>query len=132
VPAATRSGWRVLTASRDVMMSAPRELCGGLAFITAPAAPFVPEAMRGRPAVATIVLWAGPQSEGSAGLAPLAAPGEPAVDRVGPISYAELQQTMDPGATSGHRDYVKGGFMSQMSGVSPRSSSSSAIRVLSS
>jgi FAD/FMN-containing dehydrogenase len=105
----------VLTAFRDVMMCAPRELCGGLAFITAPPAPFVPEALRGRPVVATIVLWAGPESEGVAGLAPLAALGEPAVDRVGPISYAELQQTMDPGAPSGHRDYFKGGFMTQMS-----------------
>jgi FAD/FMN-containing dehydrogenase len=113
-------GREVLTAFRDVMMSAPRELCGGLAFLTAPPAPFVPAHLRGRPVVATIVLWAGPESEGVAGLAPLDALGEPVVDRVGPIAYAELQQTMDAGAPAGHRDYFKGGFMSQMSDAAIR------------
>jgi FAD/FMN-containing dehydrogenase len=35
-------GVEAFTAFRDVMMGAPKELCGGLAFVTAPPAPWVP------------------------------------------------------------------------------------------
>jgi FAD/FMN-containing dehydrogenase len=108
-------GREVLTAYRDVMMSAPKELCGGLAFITAPPAPFVPEEYRGKEIAATIVLWAGDPAEAEAGIAPLAALGEPIVDLVHQIPYAELQGIMDAGAPAGKRDYFKGGFMSELS-----------------
>jgi len=117
-------GREVLTAYRDVMMSAPQELCGGLAFITAPPAPFVPEEYRGKEIAATIVLWAGDPAEAEEGIAPLAALGEPIVDLVHPISYAELQGIMDAGAPAGKRDYFKGGFMSSRMSRSTTSSRS--------
>jgi FAD/FMN-containing dehydrogenase len=104
-------GAEVLAAFRDVMMLAPKELCGGLAFLTAPPAPWVPEALRGTPVVAIIVLWAGDPADGPASMAALDALGEPIVDHIGEIGYTELQQIMDPGAPAGHRDYFKGGFM---------------------
>jgi FAD/FMN-containing dehydrogenase len=108
-------GVEVLTAFRDVMMAAPKELCGGLAFLTAPPAPWVPEALKGAAVVAIIVLWAGDPADGPAGMAALDALGEPAVDHIGEIDYTELQQIMDPGAPAGHRDYFKGGFMRTLS-----------------
>ncbi|MFZ0091918.1 MAG: FAD-binding oxidoreductase [Solirubrobacteraceae bacterium] len=108
-------GVEVLTAFRDVMMGAPQELCGGLAFLTAPPAPWVPEAIRGMPVAAIIVLWAGDPADGPAAMAGLDALGEPVVDHIGEIGYAELQQIMDPGAPPGHRDYFKGGFMRTLS-----------------
>ncbi len=108
-------GREVLAAFRDVMMAEPAELCGGLAFITAPHAPFVPEEYRGEVVAATIVLWAGDPAQADAGLAPLAALGTPIVDNVHPMPYTQLQQTMDPGAPAGKRDYFKGGFMSELS-----------------
>ena len=104
-------GVEVLGAFRDVMMVAPMQLCGGLAFLTAPPAPWVPEAVRGRPVAAIIVLWAGDPVDGPAAMAALDALGTPLVDHIGEIGYAELQQIMDPGAPAGHRDYFKGGFM---------------------
>ena len=104
-------GVEVLRAFRDVMMVAPKELCGGLAFLTAPPAAWVPERIKGKPVAAIIVLWAGDPADGPVAIAELDALGEPVVDHVGEISYAELQQTMDPGAPAGHRDYFKGGFM---------------------
>jgi FAD/FMN-containing dehydrogenase len=104
-------GVEVLTAFRDVMMAAPKELCGGLAFLTAPPAPWVPEAIRGNPVVAIIVLWAGDPADGPAAMTALDALGDPVVDHIGEIDYTELQQIMDPGAPAGHRDYFKGGFM---------------------
>jgi FAD/FMN-containing dehydrogenase len=108
-------GVEVLTAFRDVMMGAPKELCGGLAFLTAPPAPWVPEAIRGTAMVAIIVLWAGDPGDGAAAVAALDALGEPVVDHIGEIEYTELQQIMDPGAPAGHRDYFKGGFMDSLS-----------------
>jgi FAD/FMN-containing dehydrogenase len=104
-------GVEVLAAFRDVMMRAPKELCGGLAFLTAPPAPWVPETVRGTPVVAIIVLWAGDPAGGPAAMAGLDALGEPVLDHLGEIHYTELQQIMDPGAPAGHRDYFKGGFM---------------------
>jgi FAD/FMN-containing dehydrogenase len=108
-------GREVLRAYRDVMMAAPKELCGGLAFITAPPAPFVPEEYRGKVVAATIVLWAGAPEDAAGGIAALDALGESIVDLVRPQSYAELQQLMDKGAPSGKRDYFKGGFMTELS-----------------
>jgi FAD/FMN-containing dehydrogenase len=107
-------GREVLTAFRDVMMTAPQELCGGLAFLTAPPAPWVPAEIRQTPVVALIALWAGDPADAAAGMAALDALGEATVDHIAPIPYAELQQIMDPGAPAGHRDYFKGGFMSRM------------------
>ncbi len=108
-------GVEVLSAFRDVMMAAPKELCGGLAFLTAPPAPWVPEGVRGKAVVAIIVVWAGDPNEGTAAMAKLEALGEPLVDHIGQVDYAELQQVMDPGAPAGHRDYFKGGFMHNLS-----------------
>lgn len=64
--------------------------------------------------MATIVLWAGGERDGSAHIAALDALGEPAVDRVGPVAYTDVQKIMDPGAPAGHRDYFKGGFMTEL------------------
>jgi FAD/FMN-containing dehydrogenase len=100
---------------RDLMAREPKELCGGMAILTAPPAPFVPDELRGAPVVGLMVLWAGDPSEAEAGIAPLDALGEPAVDMVRPMAYTEFQQLMDQGAPAGHRDYFKGGFISEVS-----------------
>ena len=60
----------VLRAYRDFMATAPDEVGGAFAFLTAPPAPFVPEAARGKPIVALIVLYVGPIEEGERALAP--------------------------------------------------------------
>ncbi len=104
----------ILRSYRDVMTTAPRELCGGLAIMEAPPAPFVPPQLRGKPVVMLIVLWAGAAEDAAAGIAALDALGEPTVDLVGPTTYAAVQQIMDPGAPAGHRDYFKGGFMTEL------------------
>jgi len=113
-------GVEVLTAFRDVMMAAPKELCGGLAFLTAPPAPWVPAEIQGAPVVALIALWAGDPADAERGISALDALGEPSVDDIGPTTYADVQQIMDPGAPAGHRDYFKGGFMSEMSDAAVR------------
>ena len=107
-------GREVLTAFRDVMSSAPRQLAGGLAFIMAPPAPFVPEEYRGTLVAAITVLWAGDVADG---LAVLDALGTPIVDTVGLTPYVDIQTHMDAGAPHGWRDYFKGGFMTDLPDV---------------
>jgi FAD/FMN-containing dehydrogenase len=108
-------GVEVLAAFRDVMMVAPQELCGGLAFLSAPPAPWVPERFRGKPAVAIVALWTGDPADGAREMARLDVLGESFVDQIGPMPYVEIQQIMDPGAPAGHRDYFKGGFIDTLS-----------------
>jgi FAD/FMN-containing dehydrogenase len=98
-----------------VMAQAPDQLCGGLAFISAPPAPFVPPEYVGKPAVAVVVLWAGPTEEADAGLAPLAALGEPIVDLVTDLPYVEVQQLLDAAYPYGQlREYMASGFLEEL------------------
>ena len=61
----------IIRAYRDFMEQAPKEVCGGLALITAPPEDFVPEAARGKPAVGIIFCYVGPPEEGEQPLQPL-------------------------------------------------------------
>ncbi|MBI5106268.1 MAG: FAD-binding oxidoreductase [Solirubrobacterales bacterium] len=102
----------VLRAYRDAMAGASDALCGGVALLCAPPLDFVPEAVRGKPIVAVIVLWAGAPEDAEAGLAPLAALGAPAMDLVGPMPYVAVQGLLDAGNPYGvHREYPAGGFL---------------------
>ena len=104
----------IMRTYRDVMATAPKELGGGLALLTAPPAPHVPAELRGRPVLGMISVWAGDPAEGAAAVAALDALGPPLVDNLRPMPYTEVQQLMDRGAPAGHRDYFKGGFMSDV------------------
>lgn len=73
-----------LRAMRDFIRTAPDEVGIGMAFTTAPDAPFVPEPARGRPIVVVQVIYAGDIEAGIRVLAPLRAFGPPAADLVQP------------------------------------------------
>jgi FAD/FMN-containing dehydrogenase len=105
----------VIRAYREVMRTAPAELCGGLAIQCAPPEPFIPEGMRGKPIVGVLVLWAGSLAEARNGVAPLDALGEPVADMVGEMTYVDLQKMTDPAYPYGMRDYFKGGFIDDLS-----------------
>ena len=64
-------GADLLRFYRDFMLAAPDEVGGGVAFITAPPAPFVPPEVQGQPIVAIVVSYAGPVEDGEEVLAPL-------------------------------------------------------------
>jgi FAD/FMN-containing dehydrogenase len=104
----------IARAYRDFMESAPDEVGGALAFLTAPPAPFVPEEARGKPAVGIIATYAGDPEEGERVLKPLKDLG-PAVDMVGPIPYIGAQQLLEPGNPPGHRHYWKADLMDELS-----------------
>ncbi|KAA1419330.1 FAD-binding oxidoreductase [Nocardioides humilatus] len=100
----------VLRSVRDFFLEAPREVCGGMICMTAPQAPFVPEEMRGRPAVGIMAAYWGDVEAGASVLAPLKALGA-AVDMIGPTTYLDIQASSDPSNPPGRRNYWRSEFM---------------------
>lgn len=104
----------VIEAYREVMRVAPPELGGGISMQCAPAAPFLPQAVHGRPVVGVFVFWAGAPEDAARGIAPLDALGEPIGDLVTESTYVDLQAMSDPGYPYGMRDYFKSGFIDEL------------------
>lgn len=99
---------------RDMMAEAPDDLGGGLGFLTAPPAPFIPAGLQGQRAVAIIVLYTGPIEEGEEALAPLREFAAPDADLVGPMPYTALQRMIDEGNPPGLQGYFKAEFLSEL------------------
>jgi FAD/FMN-containing dehydrogenase len=97
----------VLRFYRDFIAKAPDEVGGGIALLTAPPEPFVPEDLQGRPAVGIVFCYVGPVEDGEKAVRPLKQGTSPAVDLVQPMPYAALQQMMDAGNPHGVREYFK-------------------------
>ena len=101
----------VLANFRDVMADAADEVGAGVALLTAPAAEFVPEPVRGQPVVGVIVCYAGRIEDGHQALRPLREFGPPALDLVKPMPYTALQRLIDDGYPSGMRNHWTGDFL---------------------
>ncbi|MDB5539683.1 MAG: linked oxidase-like protein [Devosia sp.] len=97
---------------RDFMLTAPDEVGIGVAFVTAPNAPFVPEPARGKPAAVVQVIYAGDVEDGMKVLAPLRAFGPPAADLVQPMPYAEFQKM--GGNFPGSLNYWTADFLNEL------------------
>ena len=105
----------VSRAYRDFIATAPDEVGGAVAFITAPPEPFVPEEARGKPAVGIIFTYAGDIAEGERVVAPLQQiAGGPAVNMVGPMPYVAAQKLIEPGNQPGHRNYWKADMLDDL------------------
>ena len=104
----------VLRNYRDYMATAPEDVGGAVAFVTAPPADFVPEPARGRPVVGVICFYAGSVDDGPEVLAPLTSFGPPVVTMVQPMPYVAVQQMIDEGNHAGMRNYWSGDFFSDL------------------
>jgi Berberine and berberine like len=89
------------------MATAPDEVGGGVALLTAPPEPFVPAEAQGQPAVAIVYCYAGDPERGMELAAPLRAIGTPAVDMIQPMPYTAIQMMLDGGMPRGIREYFK-------------------------
>ena len=96
---------------RDFMRTAPDEVGGGVAFITAPPADFVPEPVRGHPVVGVIITYAGPPEAGMEVLRPLREFGPPPVDLVAPMPYVAVQRLIEAGNPHGMQNYWSADFL---------------------
>ncbi len=99
---------------REFMQSAPDELGGGLAFLTAPPEPFIPEEVQGTKLLAVIVCYVGPIEEGEATISPMREAFPPAMDLVQPMPYTALQTLLDDGNPPGMQHYWKAGFLDEL------------------
>jgi FAD/FMN-containing dehydrogenase len=97
----------VLRFYRDFIEQGPDEMCGGAALITAPPEEFVPEELRGQPAMGVVVCYVGSVDDGAEAVRPLKESTSPIVDLVQPMPYAALQQMMDAGNPHGVHEYFK-------------------------
>jgi hypothetical protein len=78
----------LMRAYRDYMESAPDEVGGGMALVTAPPLDFIPEPVRGQPITGVFFSYIGDLEEGQRALAELKETlGEPAMDMVQPMPY---------------------------------------------
>ena len=91
---------------RDFIASAPDQVCGGLALITAPPEEFIPEEMRGQPAIGIVYCYVGPPEEGEEAVRPLREAG-PVVEMIQPMPYTAIQQMLDEGNPFGIREYFR-------------------------
>jgi FAD/FMN-containing dehydrogenase len=82
--------------------AAPDALCADAALITMP---------DGNHGFAISAFYAGPMDEGERVLRPLRQALTPIADRIGPISYVELQKSGDASFPRGHRFYWKAQFL---------------------
>jgi FAD/FMN-containing dehydrogenase len=96
----------MLAAYREWTSTLPDELTSMLAFLAAPPAPFIPEALHGSPMVAVALCFTGPLARGDALIEPLRAAG-PAAEHVGPVPYRMLQRMFDDSAPHGSLTYWK-------------------------
>jgi FAD/FMN-containing dehydrogenase len=97
----------VIRFYRDFMAEASDEVAGGVALLTAPPLPFVPEDVQGKPVVGVIYCYVGDVEAGEAAARPLRDFGSPAMDLIQPMPYVALQSMLDPGNPRGIHEYFK-------------------------
>ena len=104
----------VLRIYRDFIEKAPAEVGGGAALITAPPEEFVPEQLRGQPAMGIVFIYVGSIEDGEAAVRPLREATNPVVDLVQPMPYVALQQMLDAGNPHGVREYFKVDWLNEL------------------
>ena len=108
------SAGELLRFYRDFMESAPDEVGGGIALLTAPPEEFVPEEARGKPACGLIMVYVGDPEEGAEVLRPLHEWGEPLLKMVQPMPYVAVQQMIDGGNPWGISEYFKIDYLNEL------------------
>jgi len=103
----------VLAGWRDYVEAAPDELSSAAVIFTAPPEPFVPDELKGRPAVGMAVLYVGDPEDGARVVEPLRALA-PVVDLIQPMPYTAFQAILDPMAPPGLRSYWRGEYLTAL------------------
>jgi FAD/FMN-containing dehydrogenase len=102
---------QILRFYRDFVATAPRELGIFFAFVVAPPAPFVPEALHGHTACALVVSWTGDPERAEETIRPVREAGTVALDLAGPIPYPALNSLFDGLHPHGDQHYWKADFV---------------------
>jgi FAD/FMN-containing dehydrogenase len=102
---------QILSAYRQACADAPEELSTVVNLTTAPPAPFLPEAVHGRPVVAVLGMWSGPLADGEAATRPFRNLAPAVTDLFGPMPYVAMQTLIDPLYPEGLHNYFRSAFM---------------------
>ena len=82
--------------------------------LTAPPEEFVPEQLKGKPALGMAAMYVGDPEEGARVMQPLKDLG-PEVDLIQPMPYTAFQAILDPSAPKGLRNYWRGEYLTGLS-----------------
>ncbi len=107
-------GAELITAFRDLRDTAPDELMLGLVLRLAPAAPFLPEEVHGRPVVGIAAIHCGGLEDGERAIRPIRSVAEPVADLVEPRPYVQMQTMQDASWGPGYRNYWKAEFLREL------------------
>jgi FAD/FMN-containing dehydrogenase len=105
----------VLSAYREFLPAAPRELNGFFAYTSVPPAPPFPEELHGRKVCGIVWCYVGGEAEAAAAMAPLldSAP-EPLMHGVQPMPHAALQTAFDALYPKGDQWYWRADFVNEI------------------
>jgi FAD/FMN-containing dehydrogenase len=101
----------VVAGFRDVMLAGPDELGLFVVLRRAPAAPWVPEAVRGEPVVVVLGCYAGSPEAGERAMAPLRDFAEPVADLLTVRPYTQFQSMLDGSWAPGFGNYWKAEYL---------------------
>lgn len=108
------AGSRILRAYREWAAELPDTFTTMFAVNTAPPAPFVPEALQGRPVVGVMGCHCGDPAEAERLLSTIRDL-TPPVDLFGPMPYPVLQSLADANGPPGRRNHFKSGYVADIS-----------------
>jgi FAD/FMN-containing dehydrogenase len=105
----------VLSAYRELILAAPRELNGFFAYTSVPPAPPFPEELHGRKVCGIVWCYVGGEEEGAAAMAPLldAVP-EPLMHGVQSMPFPALQTAFDALYPKGDQWYWRADFVNEI------------------
>src|SRR3954467_918672 len=104
----------VLRFYRDWVRELPDELTTLANLSTAPPAPFLPEAVHGKPIIAVIAVHAGEPEHGRALVQPLKELGDPIIDLIDVMPYTAMQSLLDPLWPRGLHDYFRSTYVDEL------------------
>jgi FAD/FMN-containing dehydrogenase len=99
---------------RDFTASTPEELGALAVFRLAPPAPFIPEALHGKPVLAIVVCYVGDVDEAQGVVQPLRDFGDPIIDAIKPKSFAAHNSSLDAGQPAGLYYYWKSEYVTEI------------------
>ena len=106
---------QVLAGWRDLVADAPDELTTEGLVWSLPDVEELPPELRGAPHVGVAGMWAGDPAEGERVMRPLRELATPLIDMSMPMTYLELQRSLDPFFQAGARRYWKALYLDDFS-----------------
>jgi FAD/FMN-containing dehydrogenase len=103
----------VVRAWRDYADAAPDEVATACVVVTAPPEEFVPDRLKGRPALGIALMYVGDPEDAAVHLRPVKDL-RPEVDLVGPMPYTAFQAMLDATAPPGLRSYWRGEYLDNL------------------